>query len=586
MTFATPAWLALLVLVPATIAAFIGWLVWRNSARKRLGAQPERRLLPWAAPLLLIVAVAFAAFAAGRPQWGHDEQQFDQSGIDLVVVMDVSQSMLSTDADPSRLERAQAETAALLDRLSGDHVGLVIFAAEPFVRSPLTGDLDALRRIVAGVDEERGLVPAGSDLGGAIQEATRQLEGGIAESKVILVISDGEDHGASIEGAINNVRRQGIRIYTAGAGTAAGAPVLDASETDELRPRVDASGQQVITRLDARQLQLIAASAEGRYVELNGQGRPLAGLAAEFDSLASTTFGAEPQPSMIDRYRIFAAIALALAVAATLLVRTPRVSARRAMRLWPVAGAGLLVGAVCSGGAFQANQLGNTRYSQGDFPGAVDAYRTAQALDPDAAQIAHNAGNALDRQGEYSSSIDETERGISQAGDDEDLQALLEYALGNHQANNEQISEAIEAYKRALLANPDDADAKHNLEVLLNRLARTVTATATPTPPAPEGTPTPADPGDGDPGQDGTPDNGQGDATAQATAGTADGTPEPGASDGDLSPEEVQRQLEQALQGIDEEFTVEEALRVLELLEQRNRDQLQAPDSGGGPRDY
>jgi Ca-activated chloride channel family protein len=132
--------------------------------------------------VLTIVAMATAAFAAGRPHVGHHDTLVDERGIDLVIVLDVSQSMYSTDAEPSRIGRAQAEIVALLDRMPGDRVGLVIFAGRPFVRAPLTSDLSSLARLVEGVHEERALIPAGSDLGAAIREGRKVVEAGDARS--------------------------------------------------------------------------------------------------------------------------------------------------------------------------------------------------------------------------------------------------------------------------------------------------------------------------------------------------------------------------------------------------------------------
>ncbi len=167
------------------------------------------------------------------------------------------------------------------------------------------------------------------------------------------------------------------------------------------------------------------------------------------------------------------------------------------------------------------------------------------------------------------------------------LSAKIEYALGNHYARAERLSEALEAYKRSLLADPDDADAKHNLEVIARQLGQTPSPTPTPEEPRIEVTPTPgADEdsnGSGDGGGEGTPQAGDpGDA----------GTPDPDASprpspDGELSPAELQQALDEALRGIDEDFTVEEALRALDLLEQQNRRQLdQRQESPGGSPDY
>ena len=132
------------------------------------------------APALIVLSIIFACIAAARPQWGNETEEVEQQGIDLVIVVDVSASMLSTDAQPSRLGEAQRQIDALLSRMAGDRVGLVIFAGEPFVRSPVTSDLAALQRLVDGIDGERGLLLPGSNLGAAILTANCMLERGDA----------------------------------------------------------------------------------------------------------------------------------------------------------------------------------------------------------------------------------------------------------------------------------------------------------------------------------------------------------------------------------------------------------------------
>jgi Ca-activated chloride channel family protein len=593
VSFGAPAYLWLLLLVPLAAALFGAWLTWRARAARRFGAAHSPNVLTFIAPVMIIVAIAVAVLAAARPQIGEKGVRVEDRGIDLVIVLDVSQSMYATDAEPTRIGRAQSEIIALLDRMQGDRVGLVVFAGRPFVRSPLTSDLVSLSRLVEGVHQERSLVPAGSDVGAALQRGQEVVESGDARTKALLVISDGEDHGSSISGAVDDARQAGIRVYTAGVGSEQGAAVLDVDPaTGASTPRVDAGGDPVITRLDPLSLRLMAESARGRYIELSGEERPLTGLASELATLDATTFASEERPERVDRFVIFAWVALAIVVAATLL---PLVASRRRgesgapswRRLWPLAGAGLFVGAVCASDVVDVNRHANEQYADAEYASAVDTYRTAEALDPERRELIHNASNALHQADRINEAIDEAKRGLP--SDDDALTAKIEYALGSHYAAAERMREALEAYKRALLADPGDADAKHNLEVIARELAATPSPTPSPTPPRPEVTPTitpgdDEDPNGSDSGGEGTPQ--------PADPGSQQGTPDPNASpapsdDSELTPEELQRALDEALRGIDEDFSVEEALRVLDLLERQNRTQLeQRGESEGGAPDY
>jgi len=588
MSFAAPGYLWFAALAPLAAALFAGWLTWRRRAQRSFGAAAHGSPLDLAAPALVVVAILLASAAAARPQIGNHHALAEDRGIDLVIVLDVSQSMYATDAQPSRIERAQSEIIALLDRLQGDRVGLVVFAGRPFVRSPLTSDLPALSRLVEGVHQERALVPAGSDLGAAIREASSVIERGDARTQALLVISDGEDHGSTIAPAVDEARLRHVRVYAAGVGTEQGAPVLDIDPATGLgTPRVGRDGNPVVTHLDALALRLLAESGDGRYIELTGNGRPLTALAPELDSLDQTTFGAQERAQPIDRYAIFAWAALAVLLTATALpAAVPRRRAGAAAswrRLLPLAGAGLMIGAVCASNAVSANRAGNQRYASGDFTGALDAYRTAEAIDPSERAVLYNASNTLHQLDRLNEAIDEAKRALPA---DDALSAKVEYALGNHYAAAGRLLEAVEAYKRSLLDDPGDIDAKHNLEVISKRLRETPSPTPTPTAPSVEVTPTPgSDDGDPNGGQSGegasTPQAGDGNGTPQAV-----GSPGP-VPDGEMTPEQVQRALDEALRGIDQDFSVDEALRVLDLLERQNRDQLRQPGAGeGGAPDY
>ena len=567
--FGAQGYLLFLVLAPICAAIIGWWLAWRRDARLAFGGLPHesrrRRIATIAAPALIVAAIAIAAFASARPQYGEREVRAEQKGIDLAIVLDVSSSMLATDSEPSRLGRAQSEIDALLDRMDGDRVGLVIFAGNSFVRAPLTTDLRALRGIVDGVARERALVRPGSDLGGAIRTAQALVRGGNAETRAMLIVSDGEDHGTTIAQAVTDARAANLLIYTAGAGTSEGAPVLDVDpRTGNIGPRIGAGGQIVLTKRDEAALRTIAQNGAARYVALSGEGRPLASLAAEFDSLARTSFGLAPARQLDERFQIFAILALILVLVEFYLpsLATPRSAGRSALRLLPMLGGVTLVAAICSTSVADINRRGNGAYNAGDYASSITSYKTAEARAPSRAELYHNAGNAYDQQQDFARAIDETKRAPEPASSA--IAARIAYALGNHYAGATQLRDALEAYKRALLADPADADAKHNLEQVIRRLTPSPTPTQTSAPP--EGTPTP--------NPNSTPDGNAG-GTPPAGGTTHDAPGTPGAGDRQLTEQEVQQALAEALRGLDRNFTPDEALRALDLLDRRNQQAIE-----------
>jgi Ca-activated chloride channel family protein len=602
MTFGAPLYLWLLLLLPACGGALGGWLWWRRRARARFGGvhadSIASRIVLVLSPLLLLGAIALTVLAAARPQAGERTREVEDRGIDLVIVLDVSQSMLATDAPPSRIELAQREIDALLAALTGDRVGLVIFAGDTFVRSPLTSDLAAVRVLVAGVARERGFLQPGSDLGAGINDALDVLARGEAASKAILVVSDGEDHGESAATALARARSRDVRIYAAGVGSPDGAPVLDVDiATGASSPRIDDTGQIVLTRLEDQNLRALADASGARYLTLGDE--PLLALASSFDELAATTFGTRESTRKVERFQVFAALALLLANLELLLLVVPRrPGASSIIRLWPIAASAIFVAGVCAKSAADVNEDANDTYARGDHEAALDLYRTAQAMDCGTAapgcaapELYYNAANALDQLQRFAEAIEEARAGCAGAAPacvhpecapgaipatpkpectpaDSALAAAVEYNLGNHFANAGRLLEALGAYRRALYADPGDDDAKHNYEVAARRL------TPSPSPTiqidlTPLITATPGDTGSaGGPGEEGgstpAPDAGEG---AQSTPGADSQVPQPQ----ELSREELQRRLAEALAGIDLEFTPEEANRILDYLAEENR---------------
>ena len=584
--FGAPAFLALMALALVAWAATVWWVVWRARARARFGGlAPERGARSYLAPAAIILAIALAAFAAARPQAGEHDVAASEQAVDVAVVLDVSDSMLADDVLPTRLARAQQEVDALLERMRGGRVGLVVFAGNAFPRAPLTSDLRALRAIVDAAASERALVQPGSDLGGAIAAAQRLLTRNGAprtDSRplVMLIVSDGEDHAARVTQALALARGAGIRIDAAGVGTGDGAPVRDIDPaTGALRDRVGPTGDVVKTRLNEATLREATQTGGGRYIALGAPGQSLASLAADYAALARRVSSERQAPERVERFQAVAALALALVaavVAVPPLVRRRRESLRRMLRVAPLAGGAVLVAGLCTTSVATLNRRGNTEYALGDYDRALALYRTAQARDPDAPEPRVNAGNALDRKGELQSAIDETRRALP--AKDKALEAIIEYQLGNHYAGANLFADAVEAYKRALLAAPGDEDAKHNLEIALAQLSPTPTPSATATaasePPARGATPQPgqgtppvgSSPGAAPPGSSGnsgqlTPGPGQ----PQPSQGTAAaGTPEP----------DPRGALERALGEPGRAYSEAEARRILDLLQQANQGAL------------
>lgn len=203
--------------------------------------------------------------AALQPAWGIDERALERRGVDLVVCLDVSRSMLARDLAPSRLQRARAEVRALAEQLDGDRLGLVVFAGAARLAVPLTADLDTCLGLLELADPASARL-GGTDLGAALDTALAALADARAEHAAILLLSDGEDLAGSGLAAAERCRERGIAVHCVGLGSARGSKIAVDGEGGETFLR-DSQGREVVTVLDAAGMRRIAAASGGDYVE-------------------------------------------------------------------------------------------------------------------------------------------------------------------------------------------------------------------------------------------------------------------------------------------------------------------------------
>ena len=229
MRFAAPAYGWLLPVV--AVVALLALRAARQRSRQLLllaeahlaeqltaGIDPRRRFFREA---LLVAALLFMVIALMRPQWGMVAESRVTTGLDIVIAVDVSRSMLAVDLPPSRLSAAQAAIGRLLDGLAGDRIGLVAFAGSAFLVCPLTSDYDIVRQVLADLGPGT-IAKGGSSIAAPLVEARRAFRGTRAGSRVLIVVSDGEDHGGAIAPALEQLRSERIMVFAALAGTGGG----------------------------------------------------------------------------------------------------------------------------------------------------------------------------------------------------------------------------------------------------------------------------------------------------------------------------------------------------------------------------
>jgi len=319
MTFAQPEFLWGLLLIPLAIIGLISANRQRKTLMARLG-NPEllQRLssaINWRGrrgqSLLWLAALALVIIAVARPQWGSEVQIVEQEGVQVMVALDVSRSMLAQDLKPDRLTRARLEISDLMNRLQGDELGLVLFSGASFIQFPLTSDYDTARAFLQNARPEIISRP-GTAIGEAIQTALSGFDEQRNNQKVIVIMTDGEDHEDDpVEVATQAAEEQDVIIYTIGFGSPQAEPIPEYDNRGErIGYKKDASGQVVMSTIDEVTLQQIAIATGGRYFRARADGSELDDLTAELDRLETDLLESRFETQQVERFQWFVALAL------------------------------------------------------------------------------------------------------------------------------------------------------------------------------------------------------------------------------------------------------------------------------------
>lgn len=296
--FANPEYLNLLYLLPVLVALF--WYLGRN--RKKLlenfaDKELHNTLFPtdsnlkrWTKFVLILLALTCLVFAAANPQVGTKMQEVKQTGIDVFIALDVSNSMLAEDIKPNRLEKAKYQISSLINKLRGDRIGLIIFAGQAYIQIPLTTDYSAANLFLSAVDVNS--VPTqGTAIASAINLATASFDT-LSTQKVIIIITDGEDHEGDVTKAVESAVSRGIKLYTIGLGSQAGVPIPVYNNRNQLVGfRKDRDGNTVLTKLDEEILKRIAIDGNGKYFQGTNYDDYLDKIYTELSELEQTEFG-------------------------------------------------------------------------------------------------------------------------------------------------------------------------------------------------------------------------------------------------------------------------------------------------------
>ena len=305
-----------LLLIPALAGIFMWMLLWQKRAMTRFGDRNIiQQLIPGVSKnrllfkfILIMVAYAFLIIAVANPQTGSKLVQGERKGIDIVIALDVSNSMLAQDIKPDRLERSKQAISKLIDKLKNDRIGIVVFAGHAYVQMPVTTDYSAAKMFLSTISTK--MVPTqGTAIGEALTMAASEFDDE-THSRAIILITDGENHEDNAVKAAKDAAEKGIHVYTIGMGLPDGAPIPEYQNGRQVGYKKDDKGQTVITRLDEPMLQEIASAGDGIYVRANNSEAGLRTVYDEINKLEKTKFESKMFSDYEDRFQYFIAASL------------------------------------------------------------------------------------------------------------------------------------------------------------------------------------------------------------------------------------------------------------------------------------
>lgn len=317
--FAEPVYFYGLLMIPVFIILFWMMRIWKKRALKRFGESGLlMKLMPdysSARPvvkfILILFAVSFIILGLANPQIGSKLQTIERKGIDIIIAIDVSNSMLAEDIRPNRLIRSRQAVSRLIDNLKNDRIGIIVFAGRAYTQLPITTDYSAAKLFLSTINTDIISIQ-GTAIAEAINLSVESFDDN-NHQKAIIIITDGEDHEGEAIVAAKAAAEKDIKVYTIGMGLPEGAPipVIDRNGNQQGFKR-DRNNNTVITKLNESILQDIAAAGNGQYVRANNTQAGLEFIFNEISKLEKTEFDSRVFTEYEDRFQYLLAIALAL----------------------------------------------------------------------------------------------------------------------------------------------------------------------------------------------------------------------------------------------------------------------------------
>jgi Ca-activated chloride channel family protein len=309
--------LYLLLVIPVLIILFFVSRYFKKRALKKYGDTTViSQLMPYVSRvrpvvkfIFVLIALTALIFALADPQFGSKLEKVKRKGVELIIALDVSNSMLAEDIEPNRLERAKRSISKMIDNLHNDKIGFIVFAGDAYIQVPMTTDYSAVKMYLSTINTD--IVPRqGTAIGSSIELAMRSYDPESDLEKALIIITDGENHQGNAIKAAQEAYDQGIKISTIGMGSPEGAPIPIKKQNGRSVYQKDQSGNTVISKLDESMLKRIAAEGHGTYIRANNARTGLDKIYDEINEMTKKEIESKVYTSYEHRFQYLIGLAL------------------------------------------------------------------------------------------------------------------------------------------------------------------------------------------------------------------------------------------------------------------------------------
>lgn len=472
--FEDPIYLYLLVLIPLlALIRFVTMRKQKQRLRKCCDPKLLKELMPdvskWRPVIkfwLLEAALALLIVMIARPQMGTKISHEKRTGIETIIAMDISNSMLAEDVEPSRLDRSKMMVENLVDNFTDDKIGLIVFAGDAFVQLPITSDYVSAKMFLSSIDPSM-ITTQGTDIARAVTMASNSFTQQEGVGKAIIVITDGEDHEGGAVDAAKAAKKKGMRVFVLGVGSPKGSPIPIPGSNGYMK---DNTGNTVMSALNEDMCKEVASAGGGAYIHVDNNSNAQEQLNTELDQLSKKETSSTIYSDYDEQFQAFGIIVLLLLIIEVCLLdrRNPLLKnitlfgGRKKTMLVVL----FIMSAVCANA--QTDRLyinaGNKQFHQGNFANAEVNYRKALEKNSRNPQALFNLGNALFAQKNDSAAVKYYED-AARVENNPIRKAKIYHNTGVVCQSHRMFAEAISAYKNALRLNPNDDTTRYNLEL-------------------------------------------------------------------------------------------------------------------------